>query len=138
MATHVSSSRALSVAGTTLWVLGAVHVLATLGGGGATAVEMVQAGWWRAADVTIADPMWVAVFWSLQFGAMLGLMGWALRRLARAGAGVGRPWCVAFGVVCLVGGVAVPVGGFWIGLGLAVWLWLAQPSDSTAGLRTMP
>ena len=117
-----ASARALTITGTALIVLGVLHTLATLGGGGEAVVEMILAGWWRTADITRAEPMRVAVFWSLQFGALLGLIGWLLRRAGLGRHGVSRAWAGTFGAVCLIGAVAVPVGGFWIGAGFAAWL----------------
>ncbi len=81
-------------------------------------------GWWRTADV-MAEVDWkqVAVFWSVLFGAMLGLLGWILR----TGGVPTRAWSVAFAALCFVGALAVPPGGFWIGLVLGVWLAARAP-----------
>ncbi len=117
-------------AGAALIGLGVLHTLATLGGAGGVVIEMLGDGWWRTADVTIqADPMHVAVFWSLQFGAMLALMGWLLWRAGRGQSPAGVGWAIAFGAVSLVGGLAVPIGGFWLGLGLAIWLAIRSGTD---------
>lgn len=117
------NARPTRIAGTTLLVLGALHTVATLGAVGGTLLTMIQAGWWRTADPS-AGVEWlhVAVFWSLFFGAMLALMGWSLRCTAAGASPVGRPWAITFGVMCLVGALAVPAGGFWFGAILGGWL----------------
>ena len=114
---------ALRRAGTVILALGVLHTLATLGGAHAYVAAMVSSGWWRVADISNqADPMHIAVFWSLWFGALLALLGGVLRSIGGGGRPVTRPWAVAFGVVCLVGALAVPPGGFWFGALLAGWL----------------
>ena len=123
MSASNDSGRVARRAGGVLIGLGALHTVATLGGAGGTLVEMIAAGWWRTADVSAAaDWMWVAVFWSLQFGAMLALMGWPLLRAGRGQPAAGRGGGVALAAVCLVGALAAPPGGFWLGAALGVWL----------------
>ena len=110
-------------AGVTLLALAVLHTLATLAGAGDIVLDMLESGWWRSADPSdpLVHGMQVGVFWSLMFGGMLALLGWIFLGLSR-GVAPGRAWAGGFGVLCLIGAVAVPVGGFWIGLGLAVWL----------------
>ncbi len=117
-------------AGAVLIALGILHTLATLGGAGGVVVEMIGDGWWRTADISAeADPMRIAVFWSLQFGALLALVGWVLLDAGRGSAVPGRAWAVVLAAVCLAGGVAVPAGGFWFGLGLMVWVLIRSGRD---------
>ncbi len=114
-------------AGQVLVALGALHTLATLGGAGSALVAMVQAGWWRRADPML-DPDWmhVAVFWSLWFGGLLAFLGVSLLRVGGGQSALSRLWGVAFTVFSLVGALAVPVGGFWFGAALGVWVAVKQ------------
>ncbi len=116
-------------AGAVLIALGVLHTLATLGGAGGVLATMAGDGWWRTADPAAeVDPMQMAVFWSLMFGALLVFGGWLLRGAAAGAPIPSRAWGVAFAVVCLVGALAVPAGGFWFGIALGAWLALRGPA----------
>lgn len=118
---HAGRGRARR-AGAILIALGILHSLATVAGAGSVLATMVGDGWWRTADpMAEVDPIQIAVFWSLLFGVLLGLLGWLLRSVG-GGEVPSRAWGGTFAGVCLVGAVAVPAGGFWFGLALGVWL----------------
>lgn len=55
----------------------------------------------------------LAFFWSLCFGAAIGLFGLAIRALERRGP-VPRSLGVALLALSLVGGVLAPASGFWL------------------------
>lgn len=118
-----ATSRRTRWVGIALISLGGLHTVATLGGAGDVVRDMLAAGWWRSADPMdpLVHPMQVAVFWSLMFGGMLALLGGSLLSVA-AERPPSRAWALGFAALCLVGAIAVPIGGFWIGLGFALWM----------------
>jgi hypothetical protein len=74
--------------------------------------EILRGGYIGAAEQT---PDRSIVFWFFFFGFAVILFGYALRALERhalesASLGFG------FGALCLAGGLAIPISGFWLGL----------------------
>lgn len=121
-----------SKVGLVLGCLGVLHIIVTCGGAGDILFDMLEMGWWRSADpLALVYPLQIAIFWSLIFGAMLVMLGWALHHASR-GEVPGRAWAGGFGVMCLVGALAVPIGGFWIGLGLALWMGIREGRSGAA------
>ncbi|MCA9491229.1 MAG: hypothetical protein KC621_14965 [Myxococcales bacterium] len=64
----------------------------------------------------------LAMFWSMAFGAAIGLLGLLIDQLERDGVRVGAPVVVGLLLLGVVGAVLVPAGGFWLVLPVAVSL----------------
>jgi hypothetical protein len=107
-----------------LIALGLLHT-AALGVGGAAAIRQLFAhGWWNPAA---GDPMRLTPLWSFEFGAFLVVIGWLLARVGRGLAPVSRPLAAVLLALFVLGAVVVPVGGFWLGIPLALWLFARPP-----------
>lgn len=130
----VGSTKTLLWIGRSLVALAAMHNLATLGGGGHALLAMARAGWWNSAGNGAGQNFFhVAVFWSLWFGSVLGLLGWAVIRSARGKPVVGRALGVTFALMSLVGALAVPAGGFWLAVGVGVWIAVSAQAAVSSG-----
>ena len=112
----------LKKVGISLLGLGCLHTMALLAGGGHYLVSMVKSGWWMTAAHGVAPPIHVGVFWSLLFGLLLCKLGWLLVRVSKGLPALSLLWGVSLGALSLLGAIAVPVGGFWLVLGLSAWL----------------
>jgi hypothetical protein len=122
---EATSCRKHRVAGVLMMALGGLHTLATVAGGGDALVDMARAGLFDAAG---RDWYRLAVFWSLQFGALLFLAGWLLHRRGAGRTLFARPIGCFVVVVFTLGAVVVPLGGFWLGILLGAWM-IARGSD---------
>jgi len=112
--------------------LGALHTMALLAGGGSYLLAMIGNGWWQTASLGVSDKMHIAVFWSLEFGLMVMLMGWALVRVGRGHPPGSRSWWTALALVALLGALAAPVGGFWLVVAFSVWMIARGKPSATA------
>ena len=78
----------------------------------------------------------IAIFWFMFFGLLMLVLGEALRvweSTATVPANVGY----AFGALSLVGAIAMPVSGFWLGLVPAALIVVRSPRvDEASVLRT--
>lgn len=108
-------------AGRGLMGLALLHTLAVVLGG-ASALGQLFAE--RFFDPARGDPTRLAPFWALEFGGMLFLVGWMMKRSADGLPLVSRALACTLFALCCFGAVVVPVGGFWLVIPLALWLFL--------------
>jgi hypothetical protein len=112
--------------GLAVLVLGGLHSAATLAGGGSILLGMVSDGWLGSAEIAFeADWERVAVFWSLWFGAVVCMLGWVLMQTGKGRSPLSLPFALGFTAFAALGAAAVPVGGFWLVIGVGVWMVVA-------------
>jgi hypothetical protein len=73
---------------------------------------------------------WSTIFWSLQFGLVVILLGLAVRALEGRGA-IPLPIVAGVAFMALSGGLAMPVSGFWLAL-VPVGVMLSRHLSTTA------
>ncbi|WAS96603.1 DUF6463 family protein [Nannocystis punicea] len=101
--------------GTLLFWTGILHEVVGLSLGGAIALEIVRDGYVGAVEVSREREV---VFWFLVAGVLMMIGGRALASLERE-----RPLPREFGwwllALALLGGLAIPVSGFWLAVPMA-------------------
>jgi hypothetical protein len=97
--------------GLQLVFIGACHELLLLGLGWPHILEAFGQGYVGTADSSLE---WGAIFWSLQFGLVVILLGAAVRALEPRPAPV--PLALGVALMALSGGLAMPISGFWLAL----------------------
>jgi hypothetical protein len=83
-----------------------------------------------------ADPMIGAVVWFVLFGVVLFICGLSIFELEKARPGP-LPRSLGWSLLALVllGGVLMPVSGFWLALPPAISILLGKPSDDPAATK---
>jgi hypothetical protein len=99
------------------------------GPGPAPLVAMAGDGWIGSVG---ADPWRAAITWFLLWGFLLALVGLLAHQTERAGGRLPASFGAAFGALCVVGIVLMPMSGFWLGFGPA---WIAIRRARATGPR---
>ncbi len=88
-------------------------------------------------DAVESSPERMAIAWFLFAGLALGLAGQLQRDAERAGLRPSRGLAISLGAFCLLGVIAIPVSGFWLGF-VPAWLaWRASGPQGTLGTATL-
>lgn len=75
-------------------------------------------------------PARVMVFWFLMAGFLLVFLGWLAHRMERATGGLPGAFGPLLAAFCVLGGVMIPLSGFWLGLAPAILAWRRRvPAD---------
>lgn len=105
--------------GALLLATGALHQVVLLVLGSPVLMSLLERGYVGQAE---ADPLEMAAFWSLGFGFLLMMLGGLAHGVERAGVRLPGWLGWALILVGLVGGLGMPVSGFWLVVPQGWWI----------------